>query len=244
MTYALVHACEPFALFEDVSCDCEGIGEAEVEEILAQATDALVAMTGFQYRGQCTETFRPRGPSGCDCMSTCAALCRCADLQGFTLPSPIALNSDGEPDIEVSIDGVPFDDWLLVDGDFLVRSDGKSWPSCQSLTIPTGDVGSFAVSVTYGDPPSIIARNAVVEIACLFLKSSPNSQRRLPANTRSVAAQGVTITMEALEREIKHQSFMLPWTIRFMTIYAPQGRSTPYVYSPELDGGTRLHQVQ
>lgn len=244
MAYLLTEACEPFALFGDVTCDCEGLGQLEVEEVLAQATDALVAMTGFRYRGQCTETFRPRGATGCDCMSSCAAMCRCGDLSGFTLPGPIFVGTDGNPDIVVRIDGVEFFDWVLVDGTRLMRGDGKSWPSCQDVTIPAGTVGSFTVQVTYGDPPSIIARNAVVEIACLFLKRSPNSQRNLPANTRSVSSQGLSISLEALEREIKHQSFMLPWTIRFMTIYAPQGRSTTYVYSPELDDGWRLHQVQ
>ena len=82
MAYTLIEACEPFAVFDDVTCDCEAIGQEGVEEILAQATDALVAMTGFQYRGQCVETFRPRGPSGCSCMCNAAADCRCSDLQG------------------------------------------------------------------------------------------------------------------------------------------------------------------
>jgi hypothetical protein len=220
------------------------VGEAEVDEILAQATDALVAMSGFQYRGQCLETFRPRGPSGCSCLSTTAWNCRCSDLEGFTLPSPIALNSDGDPDITVTIDGDVFVDWVLVDGNFLMRSDGRSWPSCQDVTIPAGEVGSFEVTVNYGDPPSLIARNAVTEIACLFLRRNPNSQRNLPANTRTASSQGVTITMETLEKEIANRAFMLPWTIRFLTIHAPQGRNTPYVYSPELDSGFVLHRVQ
>ena len=242
-TYTLTEACESFAVFDDVTCDCEGIGQPEVEEILAQATDALVTMSGFTYRGQCTETFRPRGPSGCDCFCERAANCRCRDLAALTLPGPVAHDTGGDPLIEVTIDGDPFDDWVLVDGNKLVRSDGKAWPSCQDIAIPVGQSGSFAIEVTYGDPPSLIARNAVVEIACLFMKRNPNSQRGLPSNTRTAASQGVTVTLDSLEREIKQQSFMLPWTIRFLTVYAPQGRSAPYVYSPELDGGYRLHQT-
>lgn len=245
MAYTLTAACEPFAQFEDaVTCDCEGVGEDVVEDAIAQASDALATMTGFRYLGQCLETFRPRGPSGCDCMCRRAMACSCGHLAGFTLPSPVGLNSDGDPDIEVTIDGVAFTDWVLIDGNFLVRSDGRAWPSCQDITLPAGAVGSFTVTVNHGDPPSLIARNAAVEITCLFLKRNPNNQRGLPANTRSVSSQGVTITLEALEREIAHKSFMMPWTIRFMTVYAPQGRNAPYVYSPELDGGTRLHQVQ
>lgn len=237
MAYTLTEACEPFALFEDVTCDCEGIGQEEVEEILAQATDALVAMTGFNYRGQCVETFRPVGP--CTYEYSCLG-----GPSGFTVPSPVNLDTDGEPDILVTIDGVEFDDWALVDGNHLVRTDGQAWPHNQDLGLADNADGAFAVTVGYGDPPSIIARNAVVEIACLFLKRNPNSQRGLPANTRSVAAQGVTITLDALENEINRQAFMLPWTIRFLTVYAPQGRHQPYVYSPELDDGFRLHQVQ
>jgi hypothetical protein len=242
MAYTLVDACEPFALFEDVTCDCEGIGEAAVEEILAQATDALSAMSGFKYRGRCTETFRPRGPSGCDCMCVSAMSCHCPSLRGFTMPSPVATVTDGSPDIIVTIDGVEFTDWKLVDGSLLVRTDGKSWPSCQDLGLADDAVGAFTVTVTHGEERSLIARNAVVEIACLFLKRNPNSQRGLPANTRTVASQGVTITMEALEKEIKAGAFLMPWTIRFLTVYAPQGRHEPYVYSPEL-AEDRLHQV-
>jgi hypothetical protein len=244
VAYQLREACEPFAVADDVTCDCEGLEEAEITEVIAQATDALVSMSGFEYRGQCLETFRPRGPSGCSCMCEAAWNCRCGDLKGFTVPSPVALNSDGDPDIVVAIDGTEFEDWVLVDGDLLVRSDGKSWPSCQDITIPDGQPGSFTVTVNHGDPPSLIARNAVVEIACLFLKRNPNSQRNLPANARSASSQGVTITMDLLEKEIANRAFMLPWTIRFLTIYAPHGRNTPYVYSPELDDGFVLHRVQ
>jgi hypothetical protein len=229
MAYTLIDACEPFAAVDDITCDCEGLGDEEIEDIIAQATDALCAMTGFRYRGQCTETFLPVGAEW---------NCHRPGIGAFTVPSPVALLSDGEPDILVTIDGDVFTDWRLVDGNQLIRTDGKSWPT-QELD----GTDPFVVTVTYGDPPSIIARNAVVEIACLFLKRNPNNSRGLPTNTRTVSSQGVSITMEALESEIKHRAFMMPWTIRFMTVYAPQGRSTPYVFSPELDGGVRLHQT-
>lgn len=243
MVYTLQHACEPFAEFADITCDCEGVGEDAVDEFIAQATDALVIMSGFQYRGVCTETFRPRGPSNSICGCYSAWTCNCTPLRGFTLPGPVAMDSGGDWDINVTIDGQPFTDWALVDGNFLVRTDGLSWPSCQDVGLAANAVGAFAVEVTYGEPVSIIARNAVAEIVCLFLKRNPNNQRGLPAQTRQVSAQGVTITMEALESEIKHRSFMMPWTIRFMTVHAPQGRSAPYIYSPELDDGWVLHQT-
>lgn len=244
MAYTLQHACEPFAVVDDITCDCEGLLDDEIEEVINQATDALVAMTGFRYRGVCTETFRPRGPAVGLCGCDSAYYCGCSPLRGFTLPSPVAQTSGGDWDVNVMIDGSPFTDWVLVDGNFLVRTDGRSWPGCQDLGLADDAVGAFTVEVTHGEPVDLLARNAVVEISCLFLKKNPNSQRGLPAQTRSVSAQGVTITMETLEAEMKHRAYLLPWTIRFLTTHAPRGAYTDaFIYSPELDDGWRLHQT-
>ena len=239
MSYTLLEACEPFASPEDITCDCGDATTPELEEIIAQATDALVAISGFVYRGVCTESFRPRGGPGCGCVL--AANCGCGPLRGFTVPSPVASDTAGDPMITVTIDGVEIDDWALVDGDFLIRTDGKGWPGCQDLGAADGDEGSFVVEVTYGDPPSIIARNAVTEIACQFIKRGPNDSRRLPSNTVSASAQGVMITLETLQEEMRTRSFMLPWTVKFLTVYAPDARNQPFIYSPEIDDGFVLH---
>jgi len=242
MSYTLKEACEPFALPGDITCDCEGLTQSQLEEIIAQATDALVAVSGFTYRGVCTESFRPRGGEACGCVL--AASCGCSSLRGFTVPSPVALDTAGDPAITVWIDGVEMDEWALVDGDFLIRTDGKQWPGCQNLGLADKALGTFVVDVTYGEEPSLIARNAVTEIACQFMKRNPNDSRRLPSNTTSASAQGVTITLETLQSEMKTRSFMLPWTVRFMTVYSPDARNQAFVYSPEIDDGFRLHQVR
>lgn len=242
--YVLQEACEPFAAADDMFCDCEELDGNEKDDLLAQASDILASMSGFTYRGTCTETFRPRSPSGCHCMCDCAAFCRCSELPGILLPSDIQVDSAGFPLIEVWIDGEPFYDWSLVDGNLLVRTDGRSWPSCANPTIPLDEKGAFGVVVSHGDPPSVLARNAAVEIACLFVKQTPNRNRGLPMQTRSATAQGVTITFEEVDRMVKSKIFMTPWTIRFLTVYAPEGRDQVFVYSPELaEAYGTLHQT-
>lgn len=244
IAYDLQYACEPFALPEDLTCDCGDLDEDEVQALLDQAADILVQLSGGRYRGQCTETVRPRGPGNCDCFCSCAAVCRCSPLRGFTLPSPLAINSDGRPDIVVTIDGELFDDWVLVDGNFLMRGDGLGWPGCQDLTIPDDEEGSFVVSYRFGDTVDLVAQNAAVEIACFFINAGPNKANRLPGNTKSIVAQGVSISLEMIQQEIKNRTLMLPWVVRFLTIHAPDGPTPTYIYSPELDDGYVLHVVQ
>lgn len=243
MAYELQHACEPFALPDDMTCNCEELDDPAKEELIAQATDILVELTGFQYRGVCTESFRPRGASGCWCPCELARDCRCNALPGFTVPTPVNLDSSGEPDITVMIDGVEFTDWVLMDGSRLVRTDGKSWPACADPTLAEDAEGAFVVTVAHGEPVDLIARNAVVEIACLFVQRNPNSPGNIPARAKQVSAQGVVMSLEEVDRMIKAKSFITPWAIRFMTVHSPTGRESVFVYSPELDDGWVLHQV-
>jgi hypothetical protein len=244
MAYVLQHACEPFALPEDMTCNCEDLDTAGKEELIAQATDILVELTGFTYRGPCTEEFRPRGASGCWCSCSFARDCRCGALPGFTVPTPVVLDSAGDPDISVTIDGEPFDDWVLMDGSRLVRTDGRSWPACSDPSLGIDEVGSFVVEVTHGEPVNLIARNAAVEIACLFVQRNPNNPGAIPARAKQVSAQGVVMSLEEVDRMIKAKSFITPWAIRFMTIHSPTGRDHTFVYSPELDDGWVLHQTR
>ena len=229
-------ACEAFITFDDISCDCGDTSEADIEVMIDQASDVIAIITGGKVAGRCTDVVRPRGGRSCSCGSSLLSGCRCGTLDGITLIGP-------NPTVtEILIDGAVFEDYALVDGTLLVRTDGEAWPGCQDITLASSEPGTFEIEYVHGIQIPQLAKDAAAEIVCSFIRSGPQDARKPHPNTRGMNIAGVSITLDEMAGEIKRRAPMLPYVIRLLTVYAPNGPAPVFVYSPEIDDW-RLHTV-
>jgi len=232
---ALEVACEAFIDVEDVNCDCGDTTEAELTAMIDQASDIIAIITGGKVSGRCQDVVRPCGGSPCGCSRQLS--CGCSPIDRITLAGP-------NPYIdEILIDGDPFTEFALVDSNQLIRTDGLNWPGGQNLATLSTEVGTFEITYTHGLEVPQLAKDAVSEIVCSFIQSGPQDTRKPHPNTRSMSIAGVSITLDQMAAEIKRRAFMMPYVIRLLTVYAPNGPTPAIVYSPELENGWRLHTV-
>jgi hypothetical protein len=230
-------ACESFIEFGDVTCDCGDTTEEEMQELIDSASDIIAIITGGKVAGRCTDIVRPCGGRSCSCGSSTLSGCGCVPIDGITLAGM-------DPTIEeILIDGDPFEEYAIVDGTLLVRTDGAAWPGYQDITRPPDQAGTFQVEYSYGWVPGL-AKDAAAEIVCSFIKSGPQDSRKPHPNTRSMSISGVQISLEQMADEIKRRAFLMPFVSRLLTVYAPNGPTPTFVYSPELENGWTLHTVQ
>jgi hypothetical protein len=234
---ALQVACEAFITFEDVACDCGDTSEEAIGEMIDQASDIIAIITGGKVAGRCEDIVRPCGGKSCLCGSRSLSGCGCVPIDGITLRGPNPMID------EILIDGDPFEDYALVDGTLLVRTDGAAWPGYQDITLPSDQPGTFEIVYTYGLEVPKLAKDAAAEIVCSMLQSGPQDGRKTHPNTRGMNISGVQITLEQQAMEIKRRAPMLPYVIRLLTVYAPGGPTPAFVYSPELENGWTLHTV-
>ena len=232
---ALQVACEAFIGIDDITCDCGDVSEATRLEYIESASDIIAILTGGKVAGRCSDIVRPCNVRSCGCSR--ASLCSCGLIDLITLADP-------NPTVtEILIDGVTFVDYAIVDGNQLVRADGSVWPGYQDNTKLSTETGTFEISYDFGLEVPQLAKDACAEIVCSFVKSGPQDTRKTHPNTRSMSISGVSISLEQQVMEIKRRSFMMPYLIRTMTVYAPNGPSPALVYSPELEDGWTLHRV-
>lgn len=235
-------ACQSFLDPDDVECDCDALSDGELEEIIDAASDVIAILSGGAVTGRCCEVVRPRRVDGpvCGCFERFGRwgqACSCQRLQGITLRGP-------NPEITgVLLDGEQFIDHAIVDGRLLVRTDGKYWPGCQSVTRSTLDRGTLEIQYSYGLHLDHMMKSAAAEIVCWLIKNPAQGEQKVPVGTRGISVAGVQITLDTVLSEVKRKTFLLPHTTRLLTVYAPNGSQPPFVYSPELEDGWQLHRV-
>jgi hypothetical protein len=105
----------------------------------------------------------------------------------------------------ISVDGqiIPVDAWRIDNGQWLVRTDGDCWPSCQDYNVDSG-VGFFEVTYQQGIPVPTILSKAAGELACEWAKSCVGAACRLPTRVASIARQGVTFSMVDVQILLKN----------------------------------------
>lgn len=127
----------------------------------------------------------------CNCQDQCS----CTNLCEIPLPFPVCSVD------QVTIDGVVVDPSTYRVDDFktLVRlnpappaSGINCWPTCNDLTQPPTEVGTWEVVVTYGLPVPELVKRAASQFACELLKECLGRPCSLPRNVTAVTRQGVT----------------------------------------------------
>lgn len=160
---------------------------------------------------------------------SCQGGCSCSTLEQARLPYPV------ENIIEVTIDGVPLpssayrvDNWNL-----LVRVDGGSWPSCNDLTLPDTEIGTWSVRANIGRPVPKLGQLAAGEIATEIVKYCLNDNDcLLPAGSvQEISRQGVTKTFFDPDEAFTAGRVGFPWSDLFMSRYNPSGAGVATVYN-------------
>lgn len=214
--------------------DCDALADLDygVElDIIEMATAYLWNWTGRQF-GLCDLTLRPcrrdcpdtpglyYGASGTPTSTlvgpwrpvlidgdwtnlTCG---RCRDVCGCDRPSTIRLPGPVHAVGDVTIDGAILapSAYRVDNRGVLVRQDGGTWPLCQKVGLPAGEVGTWSVEYTRGVPVPSGGQVAAAKLACEMAKAvvSPKDCG-LPQRIQTVTREGVTVgfvdTFEGIE---------------------------------------------
>lgn len=205
----------------DTSC-CPGLEPedptpeqtAQIERMLYVATEIIWRLSGKQFggcpikvrpcRSQCGDRlaygywsgnqFLPFIEAGVWYNSKCDRCpsydCSCTELCEVSLPGPVA------EIIEVKQDGVviPPTGYRVDNATKLVRLGGEScWPTCQDMSLPDTEVGTFSVIYRRGSAVPQGGLWAAGLLACQLIKAcNEPGECVLPANAQRIIRQGVT----------------------------------------------------
>lgn len=184
---------------------------------IAAASDILYALTG-RHLGTCQVTIRPCRRTCFDnsypfflnwwqmgsyprplfyngvwyniTCGQCTSGCSCNVISEVLLPAPVASI------ISVKVDGVTLDPSLYrVDNwRLLVRLGGGEWPICNDLSKNDTEVGTWSVTLTYGEAISPLGNMALGELATQFVKLLLcNTDCLFPKPVQQLVRQGVTL---------------------------------------------------
>lgn len=245
----LRHACSAFTtreVFDTLDCSCRVTDEDGdvVDRAIEAASDILTILSGYRITGLCVRTVRPITNMPCwplhglvgniDMRDAGAA--RFGGLRTIPMPGP---NTNI---LEVVVDGIALDEdaYGILDGSFLYRKVGE-WPTVNDLRLPSTEVGTFEVTVRFGEESDFITEAAACELTCELTKSWLGQKSTLPPGITSANIQGASVGVDAAARD---KPSTLPATVRFLSTYAPDGPNVSGVWSPELTQGWDLVEIQ
>lgn len=242
--------CEPWPVsgcadLSSIAVPVSGVG-------MQAASEALWAASGRRF-GSCAVTFRPcarrcldqpyggwwwdpggfvagwpYGPTHGGWIQavcgSCPGSCACTSAAELRLPAPAQAVS------QVSVDGVALTspaNYVLYDGNVLVRTDGADWPFCQDWATTSG-VGTFEVTAIFGAPVPALGAMAMGEIVPEVLKACvSDSGCKLPSGVvQSVSRQGVNkvfVDVAALREAGRAGISIFPLTGMFLDAFNPSG---------------------
>jgi hypothetical protein len=120
----------------------------------------------------------------------CGDDCHCGSLCEVALPGPV------DSIVEVRLDGVvlPAADYVVFDHRMLARTGGECWPTCQDLTLPDDEVGTWSVTYRQGIPVPPGGQAAAAALACELGKACAGASGcRLPKRVQTITREGVTV---------------------------------------------------
>lgn len=117
----------------------------------------------------------------------CTTDCSCEALCEVTLPPPV-----GEVQ-EVVVDGTLITDYVLYGNKVVWSGDGDCpWPTCQDLTKPDTEPGTFSITYLNSYPVDGLGAYAAGVLAAEFAAACTGGKCRLPANVTAVSRAGIT----------------------------------------------------
>lgn len=187
-------------------CQPAQLAADQVDMIIQVASETLYLLSGQQFPGQCDDQVGP-----CNCLN-CGPLrypvrlsngwvnVACGTCGGYCGAGQAVILLPKRPVISIQsvlVDGVAELDWRLDSPGWLVRTDGRVWPSCQSITLNTTQADTWEVTYTYGKVPPASLRFAATVLASELAKACyGDSSCRIPAGAVTVQRQGVTYNFD------------------------------------------------
>lgn len=227
--------CEPWTSAADVkACDAYAeLDDAALVLPIAIASELLYRLSGLQFPGNCTDTFRPLQAAGCGC--GCGAGYGRAfefDVGDWPVRSVTEIKVNGQ-----SLD--PTSTCVIHDGRWLIRTDGFGWPSTQILWKPTTEYGTWEVTIEAGQsPPPSGGYAASVLAGELALSCGSEEQRtccRLSKRVQQVTRQGLTMMLIDPFQFLDKRRLGLVEVDSFIMTYNPEGLAgEPIVASPDV----------
>jgi hypothetical protein len=161
--------------------------------------------------------------NGCFCGS-CNGSCDCDNRSKVWLPGPV------DSITTVLVDGVAVDPGLyqVEDRQWLVRTDGESWP--------TG-TGTTAFEVTYfrGIAVPVALMVAAGTLACEYAKACQGAECRLPKRATNISRSGVQITLQNLDDFLMAGLTGIPEVDMVIKALNPRGLThRPRLFSPDV----------
>lgn len=238
--------CGPWADLDDLpdGCPCHTVesggdlpSDAELIELIDDATDALFVLLGRPAIGVCELTVYPcantvipfLGPRHPSVLGYSGMPCSdCGHEFDVWLDGPV------HDVLAVVIDGETLDpsEYHLEDGVWLVRREG-SWPA-------GGDPDDDLFSITYerGVPTSKLIRGAIAEIVNeMWMDQCGNREQKFTAAIRSMSTGGTQYSYEDVASALPK----MPQTRMAIAQWNPSNQAVqPFAYSPDMGYRTKV----
>lgn len=241
--------CEPWASIDDFpdGCPCRPAGgsgdddpaptDADLNALLADATDAMFSLLGQPKLGECTVTIHPeRDGTGCWRRWTAGRGMEIGHAYQPDLVTDGVLLGFPVSDVtEVIVAGEVVDpsDYQLVDGQWLVRL-STAWPAGDAL-----DDDAFAITYVEGAPVPGMVKAAVVEIANELWRDTCGHRSKIPQSVEQMTVQSTSYRYrrrgaEETAQRVKEAGSNLGRVWFALSTYNPTGLRVPtLVHSPD-----------
>jgi hypothetical protein len=209
--------CTPYVTAADVTfCDPQP-GNPDAYVLLA--SQIMYRLTGMVFPGVCTSTVRPCRQ--CDCWS---GWCNCGcEPDTIWLPNLIGIT-------QIKIDGLVLDpsEYRIIDRDKVIRTNGASWPSSQSLYADPALPDTFAITFTHGSDIPEVVKRATIELAEELWNSDAAADNcKLPAGVTSVNRQGLSFSLDQQVDQVRQAGPTMESVMAAMAAYNPTNQRVP-----------------
>lgn len=251
----------------DTSCCTDWDTYSDALQTAAAEYGAMVmwAATGRRF-GLCERTVRPCGrtrdfigtPAGyywaegtwipyifngvwrncANCVGASYGCCTCEPDCQVYLQGPV----HSIPATGISLDGeiVDVDAWRVDNGQWLVRTDGDCWPTCQDYNVDSG-TGMFQVTYFIGQEVPSVVLSAAGRLACEYAKSCLGADCQLPARMTSISRQGVSVSLVDVDVMLKNGLTGILTVDQVIRSFNPYGLTSKMkVASPDWPPVTRV----
>ena len=196
---------------------------------VATASSIMTRLSGYTV-GTCLETIRPL--SLCpECRSWC-----CGGTDAIPIRGTYGMKVWSVESVSLGPDEYDPDTWRF-DREYsmLYRVPPNRWPSRDERWSAPGEGKAFTIEATIGAPPDPWALDVASRLTKELYLSCSGGKCRLPSNTTTVSAQGITVRLR--DQEI---NTFIPELAAWVNAVNPHGARLPaMVFSPDLAAARR-----
>ena len=226
------------ALLSDLSCpwpvsmvSC-GLGDLDsflFDNAVATASSIMTRLSAYTI-GTCETEIRPLGLCP-QCRSWC-----CGGTDALILTGPHQIPIYDVTRVRLGATEYLFNTWRFDrESQTLYRVPPDVWPRKDEKWSNAGEGEAFVVDAVIGTPPDAWALDVAARLVRELVLSCTGSKCRLPSNTTSVTATGITVQLR--DREI---NTFIPELGAWMNAVNPHDARLPaHVFSPDLAAARR-----